>query len=369
MSNMELPRVLLLTPSFFGYERAIADEFEQQGFEVVLADERPSNTSMAKAAVRVYPPLIGRAIAKHYRSLRQRLLGTRLDLAIIVKAEVVPVSFLMWLREQNPGIVITFYAFDSFRNSPRGRHVLQHVDRAYSFDRLDAREIPGLSYKPLFYTEEYYPRPEYSAPTYDFAFVGTVHSGRYRIAQQIFAAGRKNYGFFFSPARWHHYLERGLNRDVRSIPLEDVSFDRMSRADVAKVFRDSRAVVDVQRDGQAGLTMRTFEVLASGSRLVTSNHHVMQEPFYDPRWVYVLDRDDSKWDIDGLRRFVSQKDVVPLELMSNYSLSRWVSEFAGLVPYGRMDENRRRQLGRSGIIRRDAALREGDDRKLGRAVP
>jgi len=366
---MELPRVLLLTPSFFGYEHAIAGEFERQGFDVMLADERPSNSSMAKATVRVYPPLMSRAITKHYRGLQQRLEGRRLDLAIIVKAEVVPISFLKWLREQNPGIVIAFYAFDSFRNSPRGRQILRYVDRAYSFDRVDAQEIAGLSYKPLFYTEEYGARPEHAAPVYDFAFIGTVHSGRYRIAQRIFAAGRRNFGFFFSPARWHHYLERGIRRDVRSIPLEHVSFDKMSRADVAKVFRYSRAVVDVQRDGQAGLTMRTFEVLASGSRLVTSNQHVMQEPFYDPRWVYVLDKDEAKWDVDDLRRFVSQRNAIPSELMSNYSLSRWVGEFVGLVPYGRADENRRRQFGRSGVMRRDAALREGDARKLGRAVP
>lgn len=328
------PRALIVTPRFFGYEEAIATEFEHQGYEARIIDERPSNNSVVKVIVRLWPALLTSLIRRHFARVERSLVGVPVDLVLFVKGEVVPLGFVERLRAANPRAVFAFYAYDAFQNSPRGRALLALMDQGYSFDPVDVERIPGLVYKPLFFTSQFHPLDAGEVKTFDLAFVGTVHSGRYRIATTLFAAGQHNFGFFFSPARWHHALERLLKSDVRSIPREDVSFSKLSHAEVADVFRRSRAVIDVQRDGQAGLTMRTFEVLGSGTKLITTNPFIEREPFYDPRWVYLLEDDVDSWDLGSLERFVHDETQVPPELMEPYTLRAWVSGLVDLARAG-----------------------------------
>lgn len=327
-------RVVIVTPRFFGYEKAIATEFESQGFEARVVDERPSNNSIVKVIVRLWPALLSWLIRRHFAKIESSLQGQPVDLVLFIKGEVVPLGFIERLRAAYPRAVFAFYAYDAFHNSPRGRALLALMDHAYSFDPVDVERIRGLSYKPLFFTSQFHPLGAGEAKTFDLAFVGTVHSGRHRIVTALFAAGQHNFGFFFSPARWHHALERLLRSDVRSIPRADVSFSKLSHAEVADVFRHARAVIDVQRDGQAGLTMRTFEVLGSGTKLITTNPFIVREPFYDRRWVYLLEGETASWDLASVEHFVHDGVAVPRGLMEPYTLQAWVHGFVGLVGEG-----------------------------------
>ncbi|MGE4514729.1 MAG: hypothetical protein AB7E26_13095, partial [Chryseobacterium sp.] len=43
---------------------------------------------------------------------------------------------------------------------------------------------------------------------------------------------------------------------------------------------------------QNGLTIRTFEVLASGKKLITTNSDITNYPFYSPENILVIDREN-----------------------------------------------------------------------------
>ncbi|GAA4113847.1 hypothetical protein GCM10022215_11390 [Nocardioides fonticola] len=346
------PHVVLVTPSFFGYEEAIAAAFVDAGADITVIDERPSNSSWVKAATRIRPALIGVLIRRHYRRQLAALAGRRVDELIIVKGEVVPAWFVAELRAANPGLVVVFYAYDSFANSPRGEMFVEIADVALTFDRDDVeryrtRQIrpgtdggsadgsgPTLGYLPLFFTSEFAPGVPLAERPYDLGFVGTVHSGRYDVCRRLAPAGERHDYFFFSPARWHHAYTWLRQRDIRTIPWSDVSFTKRSRADVARSFAAARAVIDVPRTGQVGLTMRTFEVLASGTKLITTNHRVRDEDFFDPRWILVLDPDPTGWDLDVVRAFVADPTMPPSEAIRPYGLDRWVARFLELLPAG-----------------------------------
>ena len=47
-------------------------------------------------------------------------------------------------------------------------------------------------------------------------------------------------------------------------------------------MKDCHAVLDIEHPKQVGLTMRTFEVLASGRKLITTNRSIINHEFYDP---------------------------------------------------------------------------------------
>jgi hypothetical protein len=304
---------LVISPAFFGYEHDIVEELERQGFSTTLLDERPSNTSFLRAVARVRKSLISRRIARYYRAKQTEFAGSQFDLVLVVKAEVVPRWFLQRLREKNPQARFVFYAFDSITNASNCLDVLDCFDVRLSFDPDDVAARPEFSYLPLFYTPEFEPLPgpvAGAARRYSTSFIGTLHSDRYAFVKRMMAAGsgKRTYEFFYVPARWYFALVKYVTRQHRLVPWRDVSFASLRRHEIAEVFRESHAVLDMQRPGQSGLTMRTFEVLASGAILVTTNEAIVRESFFDSTRVLVVADDAADSKLDEIQRLL---DVMP----------------------------------------------------------
>ena len=276
-------RALLVTPSFFGYEQDIVDEMELQGWVTTLLDERPSNRALTRAVLRVRKKWLGKFVDSYYRRWLTANADIGFDLVVVVKAEVVPKWFLQELRMRNKNARFVFYTYDSLGNAGNCLEVLECFDEHLSFDRRDVETRDEFRYLPLFYTSDFAPGPVALGADFRLAFIGTLHSERYAFAQASFRSDARNYGFFFVQAKWYFFFLKHITRRYATVPWEDVSFTPLTRKQIADVFQKSHAVLDVQRDGQEGLTMRTFEVLASGAILVTTNEAIRREPFFDPR--------------------------------------------------------------------------------------
>jgi hypothetical protein len=325
-------RVLLITPSFFGYESEIVAELERQGFSVTTVDERPSNSSMGRALVRWSRRSLACIIDAYYREVLRRLGRHRFNLVIVIKAEAVPRWFLETVRAASPDSHWVYYTFDSVRNNPNCQGVLELFDVRFSFDTADIMSAEfGFSYLPLFYTPDFAALPRGShlrkSIEWDISFVGTLHSDRYPLVAAICSGAISASTYFFVQARWYFAFAKYLTGDYRSVPWSAVSTRPMPRSEIAERFRASRAVLDIQRTGQDGLTMRTFEALASGAVLVTTNESIRSEPFYDPERVVVVGRDAVSLDAPRLHRQLGElprPDTAPPSF-EQYSLASWVS--------------------------------------------
>lgn len=294
-------RALVVSPAFFGYENDIVAELERQGYMTQFVDERPSNRAVVRAVLRVRKDVIKRRIDRHFRRVLAALDGTNFDVVVVIKGEVLPRWFLQALRARNPGAEYIFYAFDAIENSPNCLDLLDLFDHLVSFDRRDVRCNPGFGYLPLFYAPEFRPLAfRDREKSHRLTFIGTLHSGRYRFVHSLFGPDGRDFAFFFVQARWYFALTKYVTGENRHVSWREVSFEPLSRERIASIFRDSKAVLDMQRPGQSGLTMRTFEVLASGSILVTSNDAIRQEPFYHPDRVIVLPENVQPEDAERL---------------------------------------------------------------------
>lgn len=320
------PAALLITPAFFGYESEIIAELERQGFNSTLLDERPSNGALVRAIARVRKGLIKRRIDSYYRGKIDALADSKFDLVIVIKAEVVPRWFLTKLRELSPSAHFVFYTFDAIRNASNCLAVLDCFDRLLSFDPADVAEHTDFSYLPLFYTQDFSPLPAASPRAFDLSFVGTLHSERYAYVKTLFAGHGRTFEFFFVQAKWFFAIVKYVTRAHRTVPWGDVSFTSMNRREIAEVFRCSHAVLDMQRTGQTGLTMRTFEVLASGAILVTSNQAIVEAPFYDPTRIVITPTEIQNLDSEKIKAelaLMDSPDGAPSGFI-DYSLANWV---------------------------------------------
>jgi spore maturation protein CgeB len=123
---------------------------------------------------------------------------------------------------------------------------------------------------------------------------------------------------------------------VRIVKKREVSFVKLARASVAAAFAASKAVIDYQRPGQAGVTMRTFEALASGAAVITANPFVRNEPFFDPSRILVVPTDPQKISSADVAQWIASTapSTDRPAGFEDYSLDAWVGEFIDLIGSG-----------------------------------
>ncbi|MHA2714054.1 hypothetical protein ACXZ7B_05110 [Vibrio owensii] len=84
-----------------------------------------------------------------------------------------------------------------------------------------------------------------------------------------------------------------------------------------------KAVLDITKEDQSGLTLRTLEALYLNKKVITNNSHVYSLDIYDRDWIYIIDIDERsiteflnnennershvsiKYDINSLLEFIS----------------------------------------------------------------
>jgi hypothetical protein len=240
----------------------------------------------------------------------------------------VPRWFVVELRQANPDARIVYYSFDPIAPGSNSADLLDLFDDAFSFDPVDVARYPVLRYKSLFYSPAFHPFGDGRPPSFELAFIGTLHSDRHRFVTSLFSAFERTFAYFYVPARWYFAVMKYATRKFAATSWSEVSFAKLDKQDVADIFRSSRAVLDLQRDGQTGLTMRTFEVLASGAILVTGNSAIRDSEFFDPSRMLVIDDYTSASASPGLLNALRQLEPVsgPPAGFERFSVDSWVEE-------------------------------------------
>jgi len=268
-------------------------------------------------------------LKNHFQKVKEQIKDKKYDYFLLIKGEVTPESFILEFKKNNPSAKLIYYTYDaSNNNSPNGVFIQKYFDSCYSIDFWDVENNPHLKLKHLFFSKEFL--QDYSLTTqkriYDISFVGTLHSNRYKVMRKTFEKFENSYLFLYSPAQWWFLYNKIFNKDYRGIDRSTVSFKKMDLQQVASVFKSSKSVLDIQRYGQAGLTMRTFEVLASGAVLITTNPYIKQADFYDEKNIVCIEDDISKDKIAEAKLKILNPIVKNIKL-EKYCVNIWVREF------------------------------------------
>lgn len=325
-------RILLISISFFNYENLIKDEIENMGGIVDLYDERPSNSFFSKAIIRLKKGLYASKINRYFKSISEKIKEVKYDYFLLIKGEATPVFFLDFLRQQNPNIRFIYYTYDSFKNNSNGLELLNYFDEKYTFDSSDALEY-GINFRPLFYAREYAELANVQEKfEYDLSFVGTAHSDRYKIAEiakkWCNKSNLKMFTYYFSPSKLLFKYKKLTEKDFKNFDERLISFRSLRHHEIVDLYRKSRVILDINHPGQNGLTMRTFETLGAGRKLITTNPNIIKYPFYNSSNILILDRSNFMFEEEFFR-----KEMEPLsnELLHSMSLRGWIEEVFGLV--------------------------------------
>lgn len=323
--------ILFISVSFFNYENLIKEELEKMGANVDLFDERPSNSFFSKAILRIKKEMYAVKINQYFKEIIEKIRDVKYDYFLLIKGEATPIFFLEFLKKNNPGIQFIFYTYDSFKNNSNGLEILNHFDSKFTFDSKDAVQYK-MSFRPLFFAQDYgnlYGKNKIYKD--DLAFIGTAHSDRYSISEKAKSWCEKHhlrmFTFYFSPSKTLFRFKKLTDSEFKNFDAAKISFQSLSHQEIVDIYENTKVILDINHPGQNGLTMRTFETLGAGRKLITTNPTVKTYPFYDPQNIYIVERGKIEFEEEF---FKTDFKEINSEIRESMSLAGWVKEVFGL---------------------------------------
>ncbi len=325
-------KILFLCPKFFGYHEVISRSMREQGAEVDFYDERPANSVSFKVAQRLSKSVVNKKVQKYYKQILDEVSDKHYDYILIIRGESIPVDALKMLKSQCTDASLILYLWDSMENNLFIKEKLQYFDQIYSFNDEDCRAM-GFTFRPLFFSDDYIAISEdRSKEDIDLLFVGTVHSDRFKllnnVKKQLAKKQLHTYFYMYVPSKMMYYLKRLFVKEYRVTKASDFRFDSVSAQDIVALLKRAGAVIDIQHAKQSGLTMRTIEMLGANKRMITTNQKVRHYDFYHEDNIQIIDREAPQVDADF---FKADKYEIDAEIKERYHVDYFVRELLGLA--------------------------------------
>lgn len=321
-------KVLLICPKFFSYHHLMIEAMAKLGFDAVWWNDRPSASAAYKAALRLFPHLVGTLSRRYFSRLAAGLAPDSIDHVLVVKGEALTPGAVNDLRRRFPRARFSLYLWDAVANTKNAGRIAPLFDVVATFDPEDAvtRHWP---YRPLFATVPP-AAPEQSSIVYDWSFVGTLHSDRFEVINRVERAlGPAHpgyvFGFFSSPVLYA--LKWLRSADFRQSPQTRYALRPLSPAQIGAVMEQSRCSLDVEHPRQTGLTTRCYDALFAGRKLITTNRFIARSALYHPSRVCVIDRHAP---IIPEHFLTSPFEPLPQPVIAAYSSQSWVRHVLGL---------------------------------------
>jgi hypothetical protein len=93
----------------------------------------------------------------------------------------------------------------------------------------------------------------------------------------------------------------------------------LSLNETKKLISQSKAMIDIQRADQRGLSFRTFESIGYRKKLITTNTAVKDYDFYHPNNMLIID--SGQLDINEINRFLELDYVeIPQDILNKYTV-------------------------------------------------
>ena len=303
-------KVLFVAPKFYNYHTQIIEALELQGYEVTFYPEM-EHTLLYRVSNKLSKKIESYLTQKYIDSILQQTVQNEFDVFFVIRGGYFSPEWLEKLHLKLPLAKFIMYQWDSVRQN-NYLPLVKYFDRVQTFDMVDAKEH-SLEYLPLFYTKHYKNiQYEKKDTKYDLVFFGAYHSDRLEIIQYIDKLFKEN-GLHF---KYHLFITKlALFRLLitRAISVRDLHYFKtysVSMDEIIETYKESSAVLDVELAIQNGLTIRTMETLGANLKLLTTNGHIKEEPFYDSNVVMHIDRKDIAIDLDFFTNGQNDEDRV-----------------------------------------------------------
>ena len=323
-------RLLLISPEFFNYSQIISDAFKRRGFSVRWYSDRNKTSVFGKAILRIKKSFAGKSIKKYLDKILGETSSETFDYVVVINGEVLTPEFISQLRSAQPAAKFILYMWDALANFKDSQKIAPLFDARFSFDKSDCDRDPSFAFLPLFYYDKGLKEKFASTEkVYDYACITTVKAGKMQHLKEIFSQldshFSSSYKYLYLQGRFVYlYYKLKYRKEFSGMKMKDFRYKRIPYDKYSEIVCKSRILVDIPMKNQNGLTIRTFECLGSGQKLITSNKNIAEYDFYSPEYIYIF----GDGDINTGDAFFND-GAVSVKNIENYYIDRWVERILG----------------------------------------
>ncbi|MCG6191225.1 CgeB family protein [Maribellus maritimus] len=323
MSFIKGKNIFFISSELHNYTATIKKEMEAQGAYVyhVIYKKKSRYFQLLRHLPKIKKKLENRIV----RNAVKKSKNTNFDYVFIIRGGMLNPETILSIRKHSPTTKFILYLWDSISENNNVLNLLSSMNSIISFDILDCEKY-GFKYLPLFYSKEFETKNIINSDNqfeYDLSFVGRDHSDRYKILKQIKLQAENlnlRIKIYLVISKLGYYKRKIFDsKNFRDANKDDFYFNTLTLSEISNIYKQSRCIIDIEQKVQTGLTMRTFEILAQGKKMVTTNQHIKKLDIYSPELISIVDRNDVKLDFNFIKNPLKTKYNI-----EKYSLSNWV---------------------------------------------
>ena len=268
----EAQRCLLILPrGFYSLTGVIESGLKNLGYETVIANDEYPESFFGKVISKLGLPL-SHAITRRVL-LNQFLTGQRYDLIIVIKGRGLDARTAASLSLH--GRTVVGYHFDSFRFDRGPARWRDSIPRVSTFDYRDAEEH-GLPVVELFASMP--PATPTRQRRYRVSAILRNHSQRLAYLDRVMTAlGDSDAFIYIFEANWLTFTTNFLRHPLLYLKYRRfISRKPLPYNQYVAAIADSEFTIDYAHPKQTGITIRCFEALSAGTRIITNNPWVMK---------------------------------------------------------------------------------------------
>lgn len=306
--------ILFIGMNFYNYDIKISDELCLMGHNVTHITDAPDKY--------IFPArftshsMLEKEWKRHQNEELNKIKDKNFDLIFVTVGRHLCTQTLDEIKFRNPKARFILYLWDDVARVENFNKVKNYYDLIFSIDPSDCLKYSFI-FLPLFFTNEFYNEKGVDIK-YDIYSAMASHSDRIDIIKKICRddpAARYLFYIFVSKPEYiktkiESRKDSRINYIIRPVPKDQNR----------KYLISSKALLDIPYIGQQGLTIRTFECIKCGIKLITTNSSIKYYDFYNDDSIYILNRKNPFIN----RNFFDIPFHISEELIEKYSLHNWL---------------------------------------------
>lgn len=247
-----------------------------------------------------------------YLLKKQRLINSKLDIVIVFDAPLW-IDNIAYIRERFSNAKIIFWFWNIIKDKTKINQIKRNCNSVFIFDENEAKK----------YQMKYHPQFHWITKTSDD-----------KIKNDIFFVGRNKGRLFLLENFYDKCMQEELEvkyhvvKDRKNDFSEvfDLKSQSMVYEEVIKEVKQSKCILDINQDGQAGLTLRALEALFLKKKLITNNKDIVNYDFYRANNIQFLNENNISID----KEFINGKfSNIDNEIIEKYTVDHWLDTLMG----------------------------------------
>ncbi|PUB33438.1 hypothetical protein C8J95_10329 [Elizabethkingia sp. YR214] len=311
---MTSKKITLIYPFAYGYIDFVVQELLLKQ-DIVITDIKTDSIKYTYPNIFVklwngITKLVGSNLKKKYFSQQiLQQITEKQDIIFVIRPDLLETSLLKVLKRNTHRFIAYYY--DSCKKYPKQLEISAFFDEIYSYEKEDIEKYNFLEASNFIYDENI----ETQQILYDIFNVSSYDSRIdeiNNISKILFDAGFKIHFVLF----WFEKLV---------YPYLHSTTKYLSLNETKKIISQSKAMIDIQRIDQKGLSFRTFESIGYRKKLITTNAMVQNYDFYHPNNMLVINSENM--DVNKIKRFLELPYVeISQDIINKYNVKNFTKK-------------------------------------------